>query len=163
MVYATGRRLSLVLAVVLATTARSDEPATWKVERGDVIRTHAERGVFEAVNQVDIICNLRAPEPGKPAGVVRRVIDDGAMVKKGDRILQLDDVALRDAARAQSTVVAVKDAEARLASDAVKAATAAARLDEALARGKLELAELRLKMFQGNREGDTKKLRLRVS
>src|SRR5262249_50590101 len=66
-----------------------------KVGRGDVTLTVVERGEIEAAHTHVATCRLRARGGAAPS-TVKWVIDDGTIVKKGDRLLELDSSALEE-------------------------------------------------------------------
>lgn len=74
-----------------------DSGRAWhRVERGEVGFTIVGRGVLESAHITPVDCQLRARKPGSPvAGVIKWVIEDGKMVKKGDLILEIDDRELK--------------------------------------------------------------------
>ena len=58
--------------------------------------TITDRGSLEPADNYFDACKVKAKTPGGFATSIRWVIDNGAMVKEGDRIMELDDSALRD-------------------------------------------------------------------
>lgn len=66
--------------------------AKWyTVDRGNVTRTMVASGEVEAADVTDVVVGLHSPSPGVAAGVIRWVIDNGKMVKKGDLLVEMDD------------------------------------------------------------------------
>ena len=79
------------------------------VRRGDLAGAVVERGTVEPVDYADLTCQLKATgKEGAAAATVRWVVEDGTMVKKGERVLTLDDAAVRD--RHRAAVAKVKEA-----------------------------------------------------
>ncbi len=58
--------------------------------------TITERGSLEPADNTFFNCKVKAKTPGAAATSIRWVIDNGSMVKQDDKILELDDSALRD-------------------------------------------------------------------
>jgi RND family efflux transporter MFP subunit len=72
------------------------------VERGDLALSLVERGSIEAAATDDITCTLKAKAKGSPvATTIKWIIDEGTLVKKGDRLIELDDSGLQERLRAQ--------------------------------------------------------------
>jgi HlyD family secretion protein len=131
------RLIGIVFGLMLAPLAASaqDEQVFQKVERGPVTQTVVERGELRAANAVDIVCKVRNRGDGKVATTIRWVIDDGAMVKKGDKIVELDSGAIQDQVRAME--IAVAQAQARLVQ-----ADSDRKTIESLNRSEIQAAEL---------------------
>src|SRR5262249_17891644 len=65
--------------------------------RGDLVQAIIERGTLEAVDVSEVFCRLRARDPKSAvASTIKWLAADGAFVKKGQRVLELDDSALRE-------------------------------------------------------------------
>jgi HlyD family secretion protein len=82
--------------------------------------TITERGSLEPADNTFFFCKVKAKTPGGAATSIRWVIDNGTLVKEGERILELDDSALQDQKTTQEVAVInaeklLKDAEAALA------------------------------------------------
>lgn len=114
-------------------SGRLDRLVFRKVARGDVIVSITERGTLEAAVSTPVKCQLRALEKGSPtASTIKKLfIEDGDTVKRGARLVQLDDTVLRDRANAQQVALAEKRA-------ALEQATK--ERDLAVAQGKLDVA-----------------------
>lgn len=67
--------------------------------------TITDRGSLEPADNKYIICNVKAKAPGQPSTSIRWVIDNGSMVKEGDKIMELDDSALVDQRQTQQIAV----------------------------------------------------------
>src|SRR5437763_10167315 len=64
------------------------------VARADLDVTVVERGVVEPAEVSDVVCRLKAKAAGNTvAGTIKWVIEDGTLVKKGQRVVELDDTA----------------------------------------------------------------------
>jgi multidrug efflux pump subunit AcrA (membrane-fusion protein) len=87
------------------------ETAFVPVVREDLSPTVVARGSVESADAVDVLSRVRGQ------ATVKWVADDGAPVRKGERLIELDDSALREQLRTQK--VALEQAQAaRLAADA---------------------------------------------
>src|SRR5262249_2154876 len=57
--------------------------------------TITERGQLESAENKDVVCRVKARSANSTvATTIRWIIDDGTMVKKGDKLVQLDDSGL---------------------------------------------------------------------
>ena len=101
-----GERLKLVEKL-----AAGKDPFT-AATTGDLAASVTERGSVEPANAFDVTCKVKAKDRASAATTIKWVIDEGSMVKKGDRLVQLDDSAIRD--QLQTAAVNVKAAEAAL-------------------------------------------------
>src|SRR5262249_18513286 len=54
-----------------------------------------ERGTAESADATDVVCRVRATAQGKAATTIKWLVEDGTLVKKGQRLVELDDSALR--------------------------------------------------------------------
>lgn len=67
--------------------------------------TVTDRGTLEPTDNTYITCKVKAKTPGQPCTSIRWVIDNGSMVKEGDRVLELDDSGLQDQLQTQQIEV----------------------------------------------------------
>ncbi len=74
--------------------------------------TIVERGTLESMENRDVKCMVKATKGGNYATTIKWVIEDGSLVKHGQRICRLDDAALEDQERNQ--IIAVSNAHAAL-------------------------------------------------
>jgi HlyD family secretion protein len=112
---------------------------------GDLTATILERGSLDAANAADLYCKVPARKKDAPATTIKWVVDDGTVVKKGDRLVELDDAVIRDeiaAAKVRAGKAAA--AASAAADDAERGKRADARLIR-LAEIDVELAEIDLK------------------
>jgi RND family efflux transporter MFP subunit len=93
---------------------------------------------------------------------VKWVIPDGSAVKKGQRLLELDDTAIREQVRAQKAQVEQSQEEKRLAEESVKATQKENQVSERLAAIQLKLAELDQKKYPGDDPDEKEALELKV-
>ena len=100
------RKLSAAERLHRVRKVAKDRQAFIPVTRGDLAVSVTERGTLEAVDAFDVICQVKArSQVSSVATTVRSVIDDGTLVKKGDTLVTLDDSALKEQLRAQTTLV----------------------------------------------------------
>jgi HlyD family secretion protein len=144
----------------LALLARlPDSAAAWyTVQRGDV-DSLVERGSLESADNADVVVKVRARKPDSPAGTIRKVhVDDGAMVKKGDLLIELDDSALQDQLQAQKIAVETAKGDATQAETDREIDNEQAALDIKVAQNQLALAERDLRAYKGS-DADEKRQR----
>lgn len=87
------------------------EKAFVSVAREDLDLTVVERGSVESADAMDVLSRVQGQ------ATVKWVADDGTPVKKGDRLIELDDSALREQFRTQEITLEQAQA-ARLAAEA---------------------------------------------
>ena len=115
-------------------------------KRGDLTAALIERGTIEPVDYADLTCKLKAR--GKEytaAATIKWVIDDGTMVKKGQRVLTLDDSALHDQYKAAGAKVKEAEAALDLATENVRLVQKENAIEVRLAEIDVKLAEVELK------------------
>ena len=123
------------------------------VDRGPVVATIVERGSLQAVQTSDVFCRVRAAGTGGKdpafATSIKWIIDDGTMVKKGDRLIEFDDSAHSDLLRKQKSAAAKADAEEKAAAENLERIKKEHQIDVKLAQIDVRLAELALKQYKG--------------
>jgi multidrug resistance efflux pump len=121
-----------------------------KVTRGNVISTIVERGALEAATVSDIVCRVKARTKGNAtATTVKWVVDDGTSVKKGDRLVELDDSAIVEQILAQKVAHDSAVAARIQAEEDLKRAQKLGQVDVRLGEIAVRLAELELKKAAG--------------
>ena len=85
--------------------------AWYTVQRGDV-DTLVEHGGLDCADTAEIRVKVHARKPGEEAAVIKWIVDNGATVKKGQLLVELDDTELTGLLKAQK--VAVDKAKANL-------------------------------------------------
>jgi len=110
--------------------------------------TITERGQLEAADNSDIVCRVKAKSANTTvATTIRWIVDDGTQVKRGDRLVQLDDSGLYEQLKEKKITLD------KARSDWVKAETdfeitrSQNSSDLATAKLQLELAVLDLEKF----------------
>src|SRR5206468_1400985 len=78
-------------------------------KRDDLAATVVERGSLEPVNYSDVVCKVKAKDKDSPATTIKWVIEEGSVVKKGDRLALLDDSAIQE--QHQAATLKAKEAE----------------------------------------------------
>ena len=66
------------------------------VKKEKLLITITERGNLESAINNELSCGVKAKTPTAPATSIRWVIDNGSIVNKGDRLMDLDDSTLQD-------------------------------------------------------------------
>lgn len=116
------------------------------VKKGDLIAAIVERGAVEPANCVDVICKVKATgKDSGPATTIKWVIDEGSLVKRGDRVITFDDSAIRD--RLAAMTVNAQKAEAAMVRAAANSELAKREgdIDVRLAEIEVNLARVDLK------------------
>ena len=130
---------------LVAKLAGATEPFT-AVRRGDLAGAVVERGTIEPVDYADLTCQLKARgKEGAAAATLLWVVEDGTMVKKGDRVLLLDDAAVQDRHRAAAAKVKEADDALATAAEAVRVVQKEAAIAVKLAEIEIKLAEIELR------------------
>ncbi len=130
-----GIGVAICLAIPALAVRAEDNLLFRKVDRGPINQTVVERGELHAAVAADIVCKLRNRDDNKPATTIRWVIDDGKMVKTGDKVIELDSALIRD--RVRTLEIDVGRAEANF-----KAATAEFRAIEVSNKADIQAAQL---------------------
>ena len=148
-------RLTLVLKL-----AGAKEPFT-AAKRGDLTATIVERGTIEPVDYADLTCKLKANGKGNtPAATIKWVIDDGIMVKKGQRVLILDDSALHDLLKVAGAKVRESEEALDLASENIRLVQKENAIEVRLAEIDVKLAEIELKELPAGKPKEVPELRV---
>jgi multidrug efflux pump subunit AcrA (membrane-fusion protein) len=122
---------------------------THKVAYEDLQLTITERGALESAENSDIICRVKARSGNSTVSTtIRWVIEDGTQVKRGDRLVQLDDSALHEALKAQKIVVDQARAAWVSAEKEYEIVESQNRSDTATQKLTLELARLDLEKYE---------------
>jgi multidrug efflux pump subunit AcrA (membrane-fusion protein) len=124
-----------------------------------------ERGSLESANSSDIVCRVRAPAQGAMvATTIKRVlVEDGAQVKKGDVLVELDDSALQEQLQVRRIALDKAEADKVQAEENYKIALSQNTSDIKTAELTLELTQLDLeKYLKGGREQLLRDLKSRL-
>jgi RND family efflux transporter MFP subunit len=164
------RRAGAILAAVVLSgvpkgSANEDKPAALvfhKVDRGDVVRTLTERGVVEPANAAELVCRVRSRGPDKPASTIRSMVDEGTHVKKGDKLLELDDSSLREELFVQNEVVKISRVQADSSRAMLKTWEQLAQINEEKGKLLVEAAQQAVKQSESRGDLLEKRIKLRV-
>ncbi len=111
--------------------------------------TVVERGTLESANNQELVCRVKAGARGTFASSIKRVIDDGTYVTKGQLVLELDDSALRDQEQVQNIAVAKANAAYIKAKEELEIQRKANASDITQKEAALEVAQIDLEKFLG--------------
>jgi multidrug efflux pump subunit AcrA (membrane-fusion protein) len=125
---------------------------THKVRAEQLELTIVERGALESAKNSDIYCNVKAGTRGaNNATNIKWLIDDGSQVKKGDRLITLDDSGLQDQLKTEKITLDKNEADKIKAEEAYNIQLSQNESDIATAKVNLQLAKIDLEKYQ---EGD---------
>ncbi|GIW80284.1 MAG: hypothetical protein KatS3mg105_2091 [Gemmatales bacterium] len=117
--------------------------------------TIVERGTLEAASNADIICEVKAGTKGSSvATTIKWVIPDGSQVKKGDKLVELDDSGLREQLKDQKNIVLNAKAASIQAEKNFEIVKSQNESDIEAARVQLQLAILDLDKYLGVRQAE---------
>ena len=122
---------------------------TAEVVREKLQITVKARGTLESAKNGDIVCLVRARAQGSTiASSIKWLIDNGEEVKKGDKVIELDDSGLREQLKAQSiTVDSAKSAEVT-AFEKMRSDDIQSQIDIEKAENARRLAEIDLRKYK---------------
>jgi HlyD family secretion protein len=114
--------------------------------------TIVERGELASAKNCDIVCTVRARAQNTTvATTIKWLVDDGTEVKKGDKVIELDDSGLQEQLKQQNIVVEQAKAAWIKAEEQYRIDEIQAKTDIEKARNDRDLAKLDLEKFL---EGD---------
>jgi HlyD family secretion protein len=67
----------------------------WTVKKEKLQLAIVELGTLESAENRDIVCHVKAGQRGNVATSIKWVIDDGSEVRRGQRVIELDDSAMQ--------------------------------------------------------------------
>ncbi len=111
--------------------------------------TVVERGTLESANNQELVCKVKAGSRGTFASSIKRVIDDGTQVTKGQLVLELDDSALRDQEQTQNIAVSKANAAYIKAKQELEIQKKVNASDITQKAAAMEVAEIDLEKFLG--------------
>src|SRR5205823_6555830 len=112
--------------------------------------TVVERGALESADNREVTCRVKAGTK-TAALTIKWVIDDGAHVKQGERLMEIDDSALQDNLKAEKIVLDQARAAWVAAEEAYKIAMSQNETDIKSAEVDLQLKRIDLQKYT---EGD---------
>jgi multidrug resistance efflux pump len=132
-------------------------------ERGDVVLMVVARGTLESARNADVYCTMRPITLGSTiAARIRSVVDNGAAVKKGDLLIQLDDTDLQDQLKDKKQVLAHSRASRDVAVEQLRVAEVEAQVEVRMHEIEVRQDELELKKYAGNNPEEKEVLQLRL-
>jgi multidrug efflux pump subunit AcrA (membrane-fusion protein) len=115
----------------------------------DLQVTITERGALESAENSDIVCRVKARSPNSTVSTtIRWIVEDGTEVKRGDRLVQLDDSALHEQLKAQKILVDQARAAWVTAEKEYEIVESQNKSDIATNKLTLELARLDLEKYE---------------
>lgn len=114
------------------------------VKRETLQITITERGSIESAENNEISCQVKAKAPNAPATSIRWVIDNGSIVKKGDKLMDLDDSVLQDQLTTQQIATEKAKGDWLQAEEVYKVQVSTAQGAVETARTNLEVAKITL-------------------
>lgn len=131
---------------------------THTVRREKLQLTIVERGALESAENRDVVCRVKAGTKNSTiATSIKWVIDDGTLVKAGQRIVELDDSGLQEQLKTQKIAVDQARANWIQADENYKIVASQNESDIAAAEVALELAILDLEMYKDGEYLQTKR------
>jgi hypothetical protein len=107
-----------------------------------------ERGALESAENAEIVCRVKSRTPGSTiVSTVRWLIDAGTEVRKGDKLIELDDSGLEELLSTQQITVDTARATWIQAEEAYKIGDSQNASDIASAKLKLEQARIALRNY----------------
>lgn len=151
--------MALVAAVATATVFLLPSLGFFQQSRPDLLTytvgyellpvTVVERGTLESADNREVVCKVKAGARGTFASSIKWVIDDGTLVSKGQRIMDLDDSALREQEQQQQILVLKAKAAWEKAIEDLKIQQETYASDKAAKEAALEIAEIELEKYLG--------------
>lgn len=120
------------------------KPAFQAASRGDLTVAVVERGSLDAATVGDVSCQVKARGKDGTAAI-KWVVEEGTIVKKGDRLVELDDTGVRDDLAVAKVRAQAAAAAATAAGEEAQRAKRAGDVAVRLAEIEVELAEADLK------------------
>lgn len=129
--------------------AKRPDLITHTVQSEPLPVTVVERGTLESANNQELVCKVKAGARGTFASSIKRVIDDGTQVTKGQLVLELDDSALKDQEQTQNIAVAKANAAYIKAKEELEIQRKVNASDITTKEAALEVAQIDLEKFLG--------------
>jgi HlyD family secretion protein len=125
----------------------------WTVKKERLQLAIVERGALESAENSDIVCRVKQGKKNT-ATTIKWVIEDGAQVEKGQKLIELDDSALQEELKDQIILVNKARAEWVTAKDKCDITRSQNDSDIQTALTTLLLAQIELKKFLGDKIAD---------
>jgi HlyD family secretion protein len=164
--WSTRRRVLTISGILLAVAALSGgyllianpfhrvhaDLVTHKVHYERLELTITERAALESAKNSDIYCTVKASQKGGTvASTIKWLIDDGSVVKKGDRLIDLDDSGLQDQLKNERITLDKNESDKIEAEENYNIQLSQNESDIKTAEVNLQLARIDLQKY---REGD---------
>jgi multidrug efflux pump subunit AcrA (membrane-fusion protein) len=130
--------------------------------RKDLVVILQERGSLEGAQVSDVICGVKSKNTSGVATTIKWLIEDGSQVKKGDKLVELDDSVLQDELREQKISLDNALEEKTRAAENLKLQRLSNKVDVRFAEIDARMAELDLKKFSGKDPIEKELLELRL-
>jgi multidrug efflux pump subunit AcrA (membrane-fusion protein) len=140
--------VALTLYWLRLTAAPFGDP-TFKVERKTLVFTIVEGGSLESADNNEYVCRVKAKNANGVATTIKWLVDNTALVTKGDKLIELDDSALQENLTTQKIDVNKAEAEAIKAQGDYEVAMIDNENDIKLKLTNLKIAELNLAKWIG--------------
>jgi multidrug efflux pump subunit AcrA (membrane-fusion protein) len=133
------------------------------VTRADLVVTVVERGVLEPARTSDVYCAVRSGTKGSSTStIIKWVIDEGAQVKKGDKLMELDSSAFEEQLKDKSREVDLAQADKMVAEENLEIQRLQNKIDLRLAELSLKEAKRALKKYTEDDEDEKESLKDKV-
>jgi multidrug efflux pump subunit AcrA (membrane-fusion protein) len=134
-----------------------------KVARRPLALNIVERGTLAAARNANVVCEVRAGTKDKiVTPTIKWLIDNGSAVKKGDKLIELDDSFLQEELKGQRVALEAATAAKLKAEAKVKFVRRTNEIDLRLREIALRLAERHLKDYKGEDRDRKEELELKV-
>jgi multidrug efflux pump subunit AcrA (membrane-fusion protein) len=130
--------------------------------RSDLVSTVVERGSLQPSAASDIICRVKAKTTSRVATTIKWLVEDGTQVKKGDKVVELDDSDLQEAFQDRKITAEQTLDDKREAATDLDLQKKENRVTIRFHEIDLRLAELDLKKYAGNDPVEKEVLELRI-
>ena len=155
-----AKRLEMIQLLMIHKLAKTDKEFQPAV-RKDMVLILEERGSLEAAQVSDVICRVKAKTTSGTA-TIKWLIDDGTQVKKGDKLIELDDSAFRDLFRGQAIKLEAAVAGKRKAAEELDLLRKDNQITVRFAQIDARIAELARKKYAGKDPIEKELLELRA-
>jgi HlyD family secretion protein len=105
----------------------------------------AERGSLEAVKSSAVVCRVSAPKTA-----IKWIIAEGTKVKKGDKLIEIEDAYYVEILKKQQNVVAEAEGDQKRAAENLARIKEENQIDVKIAQIDVRLTQLALKQFKGH-------------
>ena len=106
--FSKGLLATLILGALARTAWAWQEPVVYQVRRSDFAQDVTGRGTIESARTVEVRCEVPSQDSG--GTTILRIVPEGAEVKAGDMLVELDASALKDEQIRQQIVSAMSEA-----------------------------------------------------